>query len=66
VICSHLWWGPSFCDVNVTDGPDTPIPSRIDLGFSSSVNYTGLDGTEVFTGARLFTVKEIEVFKVTD
>jgi hypothetical protein len=66
VVCSHSWWGPSFCDINVTDGPEAPIPSWSDLGFSSYFNDTGMDGTRVFTGSTKFTVKEIEVFQVTD
>jgi hypothetical protein len=66
VICSHSWWGPSFCDINVTDGPDALIKSWSDLGFSSYFNDTGLDGRVVFTDKKSFRVKEIEVFKVTD
>jgi hypothetical protein len=33
---------------------------------SAYVNDTGIDGAQVFTGQQSFTVKDIEVFSITD
>jgi hypothetical protein len=56
--------GPWFNGLCVSGNCNTNDSwSRIDLSYT---NDTGLDGTHVLTGSRMFTVKEIEVFEIAD
>jgi hypothetical protein len=58
-------WGPCFCDICVAPMCNTVAMSGSYLGFTYA-NDTGLDGRTVLTGSKWFTVKEIEVFEITD
>jgi hypothetical protein len=58
--------GPSFGatnDIYVADSSNANTNSYSNLGVRY-VNDTGINGTQVFTGERNFTVKEIEVFTI--
>jgi hypothetical protein len=55
----------SGANIAVADCCNQNTNSYPNLG-NSSVNDTGIDGRQVFTGAYNFTVKEIEVFKITE
>jgi hypothetical protein len=61
--------GPCFgyclCDIHVYDKCNTNANSYTSFG-GVYTNDTGLDGQIVCTGSRYFTVKEIEVFEVTE
>jgi hypothetical protein len=59
--------GPCFGDgeVEISDNCNANTDSYTSLGYSY-INDTGLDGDSVFTGSGDFTVKEIEVFEITD
>jgi hypothetical protein len=60
-------YGPIFRsnnDIIVFDACNTINNNYTNLG-GSYTNDTGIDGREVFTGEYNFTVKEIEVFKIT-
>jgi hypothetical protein len=59
-------YGPIFGnghDLLVADECNANANSFTNLG-TGYRNDTGIDGTQVFTGERLFTVKEIEVFSI--
>jgi hypothetical protein len=65
IICRSSW-GPHFHDLGVRDKCSTTTASdTCDFG-RGYVNDTGLDGKHFFTGSEKFTVKEIEVFEITD
>jgi hypothetical protein len=55
--------GLHFVDIWVGDNADTDTGSC--LG-DSYANDTGLHGQTVLTGSKCFTVKEIEVFEITE
>jgi hypothetical protein len=57
--------GPDFCDIGVSDNCNANTNSDTSLG-GTYANDTGLDGPTFFTGLHWFTVKEIEVFEITD
>jgi hypothetical protein len=57
-------WGPNFCDIAVQDSYSRDNSAH---RFGRSYeNDTGLDGKTFLTGSEGFTVKEIEVFEITD
>jgi hypothetical protein len=59
-------WGPHFYDIGVSDLCNATTKSfTSDFGLSYA-NDTGLEGETFFTGSQSFTVKEIEVFEITD
>jgi hypothetical protein len=67
IFCSSSC-GPSFgstSDLFVADRCNENKSSSTNLG-SYYVNDAGINGNEVFTGESNFTVKEIEVFKITE
>jgi hypothetical protein len=58
--------GPHFCDIGVLDRCNTNN-NNFTSGFGRSyAKVAGLDGMTFFTGSTTFTVKEIEVFEITD
>jgi hypothetical protein len=60
-------YGPTFgvgCDIYVADCCNQNAISYTNLG-NSYVTNTGLSNTHVFTGQQYFSVKEIEVFSIT-
>jgi hypothetical protein len=62
------WRGPGFghgCDLFVSHNCNTNNDSVSSLG-ETYANDTGLDGRIFFTGGHNFTVKEIEVFEISD
>jgi hypothetical protein len=64
-IISFASCGPHFNDIVVCDNCNTVT----NLSFSFGVSYandTRLDDKTFFTGSERFTVKEIEVFEITD
>jgi hypothetical protein len=61
-------YGPTFGnghDLYIANGCNGNANSYTNLG-TSYVNNTNIPGTQVFTGQQYFTVKEIEVFALTD
>jgi hypothetical protein len=64
ILCSCSY-GPCFWDISVSDNCNANAASSSFLG-RSYVNDTGLDGNTVLTGSENFTVKEIEVFEITN
>jgi hypothetical protein len=58
-------WGPIFFDIWISDNCNTNTDSYSNLGLSYA-NDTCLGGQTVLTGSRDFTVKEIEVFEITE
>jgi hypothetical protein len=67
-ICCSPSWGPTFgngYDIAVADCCNQNTNSYTNLG-KAYANDTGIDGKEVFTGEFNFTVKEIEVFTITE
>jgi hypothetical protein len=56
---------PSFCGMGVSDNCNTNNYSASSLD-RSYANNTRLDGDKVLTGSFNFTVKEIEVFEITN
>jgi hypothetical protein len=67
-ISCHSSYGPTFgggSDIYVADGCNNNTSSYTNLGHSYT-NDTGIAQTQFFTGERNFTVKEIEVFQVSD
>jgi hypothetical protein len=61
-------YGPTFgngCDIHVSDNcnANTSSYTRLGIGY---VNQTGIDEYEVFTGRKNFTVREIEVFTISE
>jgi hypothetical protein len=64
-ICCDARCGPNFRDIWVCDGCNARNRSFSTLG-RYDVNDTGLDEKTVFTGSLDFTVKEIEVFEITN
>jgi hypothetical protein len=64
-IQSHSTCGPQFYDMNFRDYCNA-IAENDTSGFGNGyTNVTGLGGQTFFTGSKNFTVKEIEVFKIT-
>jgi hypothetical protein len=59
-------WGPCFWDVDVADKCNANNGSFTYHFGGVYTNDTGLDGYIFFTGSLHFTVKEIEVFEITD
>jgi hypothetical protein len=67
-ICCSSSYGPWFGggdDFRVADGGNNNASSYTNLGHSYA-NDTGIAGNQFFTGEYNFTVKEIEVFQVSD
>jgi hypothetical protein len=58
--------GPNFWDIRVSDNGNANTDSSTFLFGGSYANDTGRDGRNFFTGSDYFTVKEIEVFEITD
>jgi hypothetical protein len=58
--------GPCFRDIAVLDNCNAKDSSSTSYFGESYTNDTGLDGKTFFTGSERFTVKEIEVFEITD
>jgi hypothetical protein len=59
--------GPTFgngCDIYVASNSDANQNSSTNLG-TGYVNYTGREGSTVFTGSPNFRAREIEVFEIT-
>jgi hypothetical protein len=65
-ICCDCTSGPRFWDIGVDDQCDRNTRSWTGTFGHHYTNDTGLDGETFFTGSRTFTVKEIEVFEMTD
>jgi hypothetical protein len=63
--CSSQW-GPIFADLAVCDNCGKCDASEAFYFGSCYTNDTGLDDETFFTGSRTFTVKEIEVFEISD
>jgi hypothetical protein len=59
-------WGPHFCDIVVIDNCNANSRSYTSNFGLSYANDTGLYGGTFLTGSDKFTVKEIEVFEITD
>jgi hypothetical protein len=60
-------WGPDFNDIGVYGIYNSSHPDSYTCCFGTSyANDTGLDRETFFTGPGKFTVKEIEVFEITD
>jgi hypothetical protein len=57
---------PHFWDIGVWENSNANNESFTRLFGSSYMNDTGMDGQTFFTGSAYFTVKEIEVFEITD
>jgi hypothetical protein len=58
--------GPHFSDIGVSDNCNANTDSfTYHFGYGYA-NDTGLDRRTFFTGSREFTVKEIEIFEITD
>jgi hypothetical protein len=57
---------PVFRDIRVSNLGNTNSRSYTSAFGDSYANDTGLDGKPFFTGSQHFTVKEIEVFEITD
>jgi hypothetical protein len=64
-ICCSPSYGPHLGNISISNNCNANVNSRSCLG-EFYVNDTGLDGQTVFTGSQNFTVKEIEVFEITD
>jgi hypothetical protein len=69
-ICCCSFFGPVFGGgagggIAVFDNCDRRADNDTRLGYRYA-NATGVNGRTVFTGSRQFTVKEIEVFEITD
>jgi hypothetical protein len=64
-LCYAFVCGPHFVDMCICNNCNAIAHSWSDVGHSSA-NDTGLDGNTVFTGSYHFTVKEVEVFEITD
>jgi uncharacterized coiled-coil protein SlyX len=58
-------WGPYFHDIGVSDNCNANAVSLSFLG-DAYAGGTSIDGETVLTGSHNFTVKEIEVFEITD
>jgi hypothetical protein len=68
-IFSSAKHGPCFgggCDIAVTDNCNTNTKNFTCRFGHSYINDSGRDGITLFTGAKNFQVKEIEVFEITD
>jgi hypothetical protein len=59
-------WGPHFCNIGVKDNCNADTSNFTDSFGGTYANDTGRDGSTFFTGSPRFTVKEIEVFEITD
>jgi hypothetical protein len=57
--------GPYFIGLDVSDNCNANTNSGSGIGLAYA-NDTGLDGETVLTGSFYFTVREIEVFEITD
>jgi hypothetical protein len=64
IFCDNRW-GPHFGDIRVWDNCNANTDSFTYLG-DTYTNDTGLKEKTFFTGSGYFTVKEIEVFEITD
>jgi hypothetical protein len=67
-IYCNATYGPTFGnghDLHVADSCNQNTNSYTNPG-GDYVNDTGIDRAQVFTGQRNFTVKDIEVFSITD
>jgi hypothetical protein len=65
-IYCHADSGPTFgggYDIHVCDGSNGPSYTYFSSSFA---NDTGKSAAEFFTGAKSFTVSEIEVFEITE
>jgi hypothetical protein len=58
--------GPHFWDIGVSDDCNKNMDSYTEIFGSTYINDTGVSGGQFFTNSRKFTVKEIEVFEITD
>jgi hypothetical protein len=58
--------GPDFTDIGVSDNCNTNAGSYTSNFGDAYANDTGIAGFNFFTGSRNFTVKEIEVFEITE
>jgi hypothetical protein len=65
IICDYAR-GPHFHDIAVSDSCNAKTSSYTYNFGLSYANDTGLNGRTFFTGSERFTVKEIEVFEITD
>jgi hypothetical protein len=59
-------YGPHFSDIYVSDNCNANTGSCTNIFGDYYANDTGRDGKTFFTGSWNFTVKEIEVFEITD
>jgi hypothetical protein len=57
--------GPHFLDLSVSDKGNANTDSRAWLG-NAYANHSGLSGDTLLTGSWKFTLKEVEVFEITD
>jgi hypothetical protein len=57
--------GPTLIDLEVSNNCNANTESSSFLGFWAA-NDTRMEGRDVLTGSQDFTVKEIEVFEITD
>jgi hypothetical protein len=65
-ICCNSLRGPHFRDIWVFDNRNANTRSYTNYFGRSYANNTSLDATTFLTGSLWFTVKEIEVFEITD
>jgi hypothetical protein len=63
--CNCLY-GPHFCDIRVFGNCNTNTKSSTYFFGEHYTNDTGQEGETVFTGSKIFQVKEIEVIEITD
>jgi hypothetical protein len=63
-IYCELSRGPHFFDFGIRDGCSTNANNHSHNFGHHYTNDTGLPGTTFFTGAKFFTVREIEVFEI--
>jgi hypothetical protein len=65
ITCAPLW-GPRFSDIGVYDNCNANAVNFADHFGDNYINDTGLCAETFFTGSQKFTVKEIEVFRLSD
>jgi ribosomal protein L31 len=73
-VCCDSSAGPTFGSRSTFPGSDIYVSSNCDVdsdshtyfGRWSYTNSTGVDGSTFFTGSQYFTVREIEVFEISD
>jgi hypothetical protein len=58
--------GPDFNDINIVDSCDSGVHNETGDFGRIYLNDTQISGKKFFTGAKRFTVAEIEVFEVID